>query len=153
MVLIVASVTIMLLCALFSFACIKLRDECENLIKENDEFFAENNELREILKSSSKAKTHDVGQGTLLEMFQQISEFADPNRKINISLCEELSSKLKGGERIKFKFYDKEPDFARINRICGNIPHLFYKCNRMDTSGAQFVLELELVKSERKKEN
>lgn len=153
MVFIVASVVIIVLCALFSFACIKLRDECENLIKENNEFFAENNELKELLKSNSKAKTYDVSQDTLREMFGQISEFADPNRKINISLCEELSSKLKGGERIKFKFYDKEPDFARINRICGNIPHLFYKCNRMDTSGAQFVLELELVKSEGKKEN
>lgn len=153
MILIVASVVIMMLCALFSFACVKMRDECENLIKENNEFFAENNELRELLKSDSKAKTYDVGQDTLREMFRQISEFADPNRKINISLCEELSSKLKGGERIKFKFYDKEPDFARINRICGNIPNLFYKCNRMDTNGAQFVLELELVKSERKKEN
>lgn len=153
MILIVASVVIMLLCTLFSFACIKLCDECEKLIKENGEFFTENNELKELLKSDSKAKTYGVNQDTLREMLQQISEFADPNRKINISLCEELSSKLKGGERIKFKFYDKEPDFVRINRICGNIPNLFYKCNRMDTNGAQFVLELELVKSERKKEH
>lgn len=153
MVIIVASIVIMLLCALFSFACVKLRDECENLIKENNEFFAENNELRELLKSNTKVQTYVVCQDTLCEMFEQISEFADPNRKINISLCEELSSKLKGGERIKFKFFDKEPDFARINRICGNIPYLVYKCNRMETNGAQFVLELELMKSEWKKEN
>lgn len=151
MVLITATVVVMVLCALISFACIKLGDECENLIKENDEFFTENLELRDLLRTDLKTQTCDVSQDVLREMFEQISEFADPNRKINISLCEELSSKLKGGEKIKFKFYGKEPDFARINRICGNIPFLVYKCNRMETNGAQFVLELELMKKHAEK--